>query len=348
MEKLVIGIDFSKESMNYCCVQGTAHSKVLEGVVANSVDGCKEMVRHLRVLFPKARVKDFLFCGENTGVYSLAVSDYLYSKKYVMWLENPLQIKLSCGMRREKTDKADARMIAEYAFRHQDKARPYNPQSEGIRKLKTWLKTHDALTQAKKSLKNLAACMEAVPLTLRKSIAELEEQLKQTDKKIKQLLESEEELSLNASLLMSVPGVGIVTTAALLIDTRNFTRFCNPRKYASHTGCVPCKHESGTSIHRKARVSKASNRYVNSLLTEGSVSLMIHNKEMREYADRKRKEGKDNGCIINNIRNKTIHRVFAVIRKQEPFDKNYQWNMKKDIPESFFTGMSINDNFLLN
>ena len=341
MEKLVIGIDFSKESMNYCCIQGTVHLKVLEGVVANSVDGCKEMVRNLRALFPKARVRDFLFCGENTGIYSLAVSDYLFSKKYEMWLENPLQIKLSCGMRREKTDKADARMIAEYAFRHQDKVRPYNPQSEGIRKLKSWLKTHDALTQAKKSLKNLAASMDTVPLPLSKSIDELEEQLKRTDRKIRQLLEKEEELALNAALLMSVPGVGFVTAAALLIDTRNFTRFCDPRKYASHTGCVPYRYESGTSIHRKARVSKSSNRYVNSLLTEGSASLMIHNKEMQEYADRKRKEGKNNGCIINNIRNKTIHRIFAVIRKQEPFDKNYRWEMKKDIPESFFTGMPI-------
>lgn len=333
MEKLVIGIDFSKESMNYCCIHGAAHSMVLEGVVGNSVDGCKEMVRSLRTLFPKARVRDFLFCGENTGVYSLAVSDYLFSKKYAIWLENPLQIKLSCGMRREKTDKADARMIAEYAFRHQDKVKPYNPQSESIRKLKAWLKTHDALTQAKKSLKNLAASMDTIPLTLRKSIDELEEQLKQTDRKIRQLLEKEEELALNAALLMSVPGVGFVTAAALLIDTGNFTRFCDPRKYASHTGCVPYRHESGTSIHRRARVSKASNRYVNSLLTEGSVSLMIHNKEMREYAERKRKEGKNNGCVINNIRNKTIHRVFAVIRKQEPYDKNYKWKTKKGILE---------------
>ncbi len=291
------------------------------------------MVRNLRALFPKARVRDFLFCGENTGAYSLIVSDYLFSKKYVMWLENPLQIKFSCGMRREKTDKADARMIAEYAFRHQDKVKPYNPQSESIRKLKSWLKTHDALTQAKKSLKNLATCMGTIPSTLRKSIDDLDEQLKQTDKKIRQLLEKEEELALNASLLMSVPGIGIVTTAALLIDTRNFTRFCDPRKYASHTGCIPCRHESGTSIHRKARVSKASNRNVNSLLTEGSVSLMVHNKEMRDYADRKRKEGKNNGCIINNIRNKTIHRVFAVIRKQEPYDKNYKWKTKKGILE---------------
>ena len=225
MEKLVVGIDFSKESMNFCCIQGNAKTIVLEGVVTNSIDGCKETVRNLRALLPKVRVTDFLFCGENTGIYSLCVADYLFSKKYVMWLENPLQIKLSCGMRREKTDKADARMIAGYAFRHQDKARTYNPQSEGIRKLKAWLKTHDALTQAKKSLRNLVSCMESIPATLRKSIEELDEQLKQTDKKIKQLLGKEEELAINAALLMSVPGIGLVTTAAMLIDTRNFTRF---------------------------------------------------------------------------------------------------------------------------
>lgn len=339
MEKLVIGIDFSKESMNFCCIQGAAHVIVLEGVVGNSIEGCKEMIRSLRALFPKAKVSNFLFCGENTGMYSLTVSDYLFSKKYVMWLENPLQIKLSCGMRREKTDKADAHMIAEYAFRHQDKVKAYNPQAEGIRKLKSWLKTHDALTQAKKALKNLSSCMEVVPTTLRKSIDELDEQLKRTDRKIKELLEKEEELAVNAALVMSVPGIGFVTTAALLIDTRNFTRFFDPRKYASHTGCIPCRHESGTSVHRKPRVSKASNRYVNSLLTEGSVSLMIHNKEMREYAEKKRKEGKDNGCIINNIRNKTIHRVFAVVRNHKPFDKNYKWEMKKGNPEAINTGM---------
>ena len=335
MEKLVVGIDFSKESMNFCCIQGGAYTVVLESVVANSIDGCKEMVRSLRALFPKARVTDFLFCGENTGAYSLTAADYLFSKKYVVWLENPLQIKLSCGMRREKTDKADARMIAEYAFRHQDRVKAYNPQSEGIRKLKAWLNTHDALTQAKKSLKNLAACMETVPATLRKSIKELDEQLKRIDKRIKQLLKEEEELALNAALLMSVPGIGLVTVAAILVDTRNFTRFCDPRKYASHTGCIPYRHESGTSVYRKPKVSKASNRHVNSLLTEGSVSLMTHNREMKEYAERKRQEGKSNGCIINNIRNKIIHRAFAVIRKQKPFDKNYRREIETGTPVSF-------------
>ena len=129
MEKLVIGIDFSKETMNFCCLRSTVNTVVLEGVVDNNQDGCKEMIRKLRALQHGIKVCDFLFCGENTGCYSIEVADYLFSKKYVIWLESPLQIKLSSGVRREKTDAADARMIAEYAFRHQDKAMAYNPLS---------------------------------------------------------------------------------------------------------------------------------------------------------------------------------------------------------------------------
>lgn len=337
MEKLVIGIDFSKETLNYCCLQGASNRIIKEGIVNNNQSGCKDMIRMLRELRPKACVSDFLFCGENTGCYSLEVSDYLFSKKYVMWLENPLQVKLSSGIRREKTDKVDARMIAEYAFRYQDKVKPYNPQTESIQELRYWLKTHDALKESRKSLINLSRTMKHVPHPLQKSIDELNEQLKQTDKKIKELLKKDDELAANAQLAMSVPGLSYVTTAAILVDTRNFTRFTDARKYANHTGCVPHKYSSGSSVYRRPHVSKTSNRYINSLLTEGSVSLMTHNKEMREYAEKKRREGKSNGCIINNIRNKTLHRLFAVIRNKSLFDKDYQHVCQKKALQCNYT-----------
>lgn len=329
MEKLVIGIDFSKETMNYCCMCGSANTVVLEGVVANSQDGCKEMIRGLRDLYHGLKVCDFLFCGENTGCYSIEVAEYLFSKKYVIWLESPLQIKMSSGVRREKTDAADARMIAEYAFRHQDKAKAYNPQSKSVAKLKIWLKAHNALTEVKTSLRNLMQSMQVIPCTLEKAWETVIIQLKATDKKIREILKQEDELSVNASLAMSVPGISYISTAAILIDTRNFTRFTDPRKYANHVGCVPHKHDSGTTIHHKPHVSKASNRYINSLLTEGAVSLMTHNQHIKEYVLMKRKEGKNNGCIINNIRNKTIHRLFAVIRERKAFDRDYRGGMQK-------------------
>ena len=171
--------------------------------------------------------------------------------------------------------------------------------------------------------------MQVVPYTLKQALEDVMAQLKETDRKIKELLKKEEEFSMNASLAMSIPGISYISTAAILIDTRNFTRFTNPRKYATHVGCVPHKHDSGTTIHRKPHVSKTSNRYINSLLTEGAVSLMTHNLKTKEYVLKKTKEGKNNGCIINNIRNKTIHRVFAVIREQKAFDWDYEWKSKK-------------------
>lgn len=343
MEKLVIGIDFSKETMNYCCLSGFAGGILLEGVVDNTQEGCKEMIRALRSLRRGLKVTDFLFCGENTGCYSLEVAEYLFTKKYVIWLENPLQIKLSSGLRREKADAADARMIAEYAFRHQDKAKAYNPQSEGILKLKVWLKAHNSLKEVKVSLQNLIKSMKVVPYTLKQTLENVIEQLKETDRKIRDLLGKEAEFSTNAALMMSVPGISYVSAAAILIDTRNFTRFTNPRQYANHTGCVPYKYESGTSIHRKPHVSKASNRHVNSLLTQGAVSLMTHNRQTKEYVIKKTKEGKNNGCIINNIRNRTIHRIFAVIREQRTFDWNYKGKMQKDLSERLRSDKSFDN-----
>ncbi len=325
MEKLVIGIDFSKETMNYCCLQGSAVEVRCEGVVENSKAGCREMVRQLRSLLKGLRVTDFLFCGEQTGVYSLEVASYLVSRHYMVWLESPLQIKLSSGIRRQKTDPSDARMIAEYAFRHQDKAKAFKPSSKALAELKVWMKTHEALTKIKVSLQNQINSLPMASKQLKNVLKATTDNLKEVDKKIKETLAQDEDMAENASLAMSVPGISYISAAAIILDTQNFTRFVNPRKYASHTGCVPYKHESGTSVRRRPRVSKASNRNINTLLTQGAVSLMTHNLKTKEYVKKKRMEGKHTGCIINNIRNKMIHRVFAVIRHHRPFDPTFEY-----------------------
>ena len=122
MAKLIIGIDFSKRKMNFCCMdsqdmrvllEGDCMDSqdmrvLLEGEVENSRNGCTEMTGRLRALRRGLRSGDLLFCGENTGVYSLETAEWLTSRGYFVWLESPLQIKLSSGMRRGKTDPLDA------------------------------------------------------------------------------------------------------------------------------------------------------------------------------------------------------------------------------------------------
>lgn len=49
-----------------------------------------------------------------------------------MWLANAYAIKHSSGIQRVKSDKADSAAIAEYAWRHQDKAQMYEPIDESL------------------------------------------------------------------------------------------------------------------------------------------------------------------------------------------------------------------------
>ena len=73
MAKLIIGIDFSKEKMNYCCMESESMSILQEGEVENSRKGCTQMTGRLRSLYKGLKAADFLFCGENTGMYSMEV-----------------------------------------------------------------------------------------------------------------------------------------------------------------------------------------------------------------------------------------------------------------------------------
>ena len=298
-------------------------SVLMEGEVENSRQGCGEMTKRLRGLRTGLRSCDFLFCGENTGIYSLETAECLTSRKYFVWLENPLQLKLSSGIRRSKTDTLDARMIAEYAYRHQDKAKRFSPCGESLKKLRELHLTRRKLKDCEVALKNFSGSLpkDSLPAAkaLRKAMESIKESIRALEKEICGLLMNDPEFKENALLAVTVPGISWVTASAI----RNFTRFNTARQYANHTGCVPHEHDSGTSVHRRPRVSKASNRYVNSLLTQGANSLLTHNPQTREYAQKKRQEGKPHGFIVNNIRNKTIHRLFAVIRNRKPFDWAY-------------------------
>ena len=56
--------------------------------------------------------EDRLFCGEHTGLYSLQASEFPIKKGLFMWLENPLQIRRSAGIKRDKSGRTDSRDIA--------------------------------------------------------------------------------------------------------------------------------------------------------------------------------------------------------------------------------------------
>jgi transposase len=89
--QLFVGIDQSKHTVDVCVFKdGKSHHEQFE----NSLKGFKKMMKWITSLY-KVELHEILFCSEQTGLYSLPLSIFLTEQQAHLWLENPLQIKLS-------------------------------------------------------------------------------------------------------------------------------------------------------------------------------------------------------------------------------------------------------------
>ena len=269
---------------------------------------------------------------EHTGIYSAHLLEILYDLKLPVWLESSLQIKQAGGMQRGKTDKVDAQRIAQYAYRFRDQMRLWEPPREVIQKLALLSATRQRLNQAYNLLAVPASEQETfvsrslkktLKNNIKKSLAALKEEQKIVDQQIHQLVQDDARLKELFNLMVSVPGIGPVIATELLIATNEMQTICDPKKLACHAGVAPFEYRSGSSIRGKTRVSHQARKRLKSLLHMGTMSAIQMKGDLQDYYRRKLGEGKHTMLVLNAVRNKLIHRVCAVVRRGEKYDKFY-------------------------
>jgi transposase len=140
MKKVVSGIDVRKEKLDLCLVSGEKIMK--EPVVENTVSTIKNSLKNLSKEY-LIELSDILICAEYTGQYTCPLSCACDDPAVALWLENPTQIKHGTGVHRGKNDKTDARRIAFYTIRFQDKARLFSLPEKSIASLKLLLSERD-------------------------------------------------------------------------------------------------------------------------------------------------------------------------------------------------------------
>jgi len=139
MKNLFVGIDFAKEKFDAAIIDAVGLKEFGDrqfGTFSNDRKGYRQFVRWVKSHAGTSVESEWLFCGEDTGQCSQGLSKWLYGKGLDIWIESPYAIKHSSGIQRLKTDRADASMIAEYAWRHQDKASIFKPLGESLEQLR--------------------------------------------------------------------------------------------------------------------------------------------------------------------------------------------------------------------
>ena len=249
-----------------------------------------------------------------------------------IWIESAVQIKKSIGLTRGKSDQIDALRIAQYGYLHQKNVRLWQPERKVITDIKDLLSQRSRLIKAKNLLQvplNEAKSFigkeqhKILKQSCKASIAALEKDMDLINQKIEKIIESDEVLKELNTYVTSVPYVGKVIGAAVLVATNEFKKINDPKKFACHSGIAPFEHTSGKSIRGKTRVSHLANKGLKTLLHLAALGAISRAGELREYYERKVKEGKNKMQVINAIRNKLIHRLFACVNNKRKYQKNY-------------------------
>ena len=333
MKKVFVGIDFSKLTFDAVVLFDVESNVFIHQVFDNTPEGCALFVKWVKSLC-KTPIKHWLVCGENTGLYSIELTQYLNKKNIDIWLESGLQVKLSMGIVRGKSDKSDAKQICIYCLRYQDRARLSKLRSDVLDQVKDLTaykerlkKTIHILTVSSKELSRVKANQSVTYISeaSNDTIKKLNSEIKIIDKKIKELLEKEDSLYTNFKLINTIKGIGFENSIMILILTDNFTLFSDPRKFACYSGVVPFKNETGTSKKGKEKVSSIANKNMKRLISNAACSAIQHDKKMREYYQKKIAQGKNVWIVQNNVKNKLIHLMFAVVRDQKEYNPDFEY-----------------------
>ena len=324
-----IGIDVSKKTLDFAVFKGK--ELLFKWVGENDEPGIKKFWVQLK-LQQGFCINEAMFCMEHTGIYNQHLLSFLYSKKAFVCLEAAVHIKLSSGLQRGKSDQIDAIRIAQYAHKNYMELRLWQPKRQVIQQLKHLSGLRNRVINARKQLtvalnetsgfdKN-AAC-ECKKLC-KASLKALDEDIKRIEQKTDQVIASDVELKKLFSIVTSVEGIGKVTATEMIITTNEFKDITAPAKFACYSGVAPFEHSSGSSIKGRPRVSHKANKNMKSLLHMAALVAINYNADMKAYYQRKVEQKKNKMSVINAVRNKLIWRIFACVKSNRPYQKNYQ------------------------
>jgi transposase len=252
---MILGIDIAKEKFDLALYQGK--ELVATGQFANNATGFKKLSQWLSHKCA-GQVKA---CLEATGRYGDALAVYLHQAGHQVSLVNPARIKkyAESQLQRHKTDKLDARVIADFC-RTQEPGL-WTPPAPEQRELQEMVRRLNALIKEQIREQNrLTAGLESqvVKESITTNLEFLKAQIAKLEQQIQQHIEHQPGLKRDQELLTSIKGIGAKTAAIILGELPEVDNFDPAGQAVAYVGLCPAQHDSGSSVHKRSKLTKTS------------------------------------------------------------------------------------------
>jgi transposase len=314
MSKNILGIDIAKLKIDVFLI---FENKSFVKQFDNSPKGFKLLEAWLKSL----QITEVHACLEATGIYGDAVANFLHHQGHQVSVVNPLSIKgyAKAKLQRNKTDKADARLIADFCLT-QNPTQWFPPKPETI-ELQALVRRIESLEEMLQMEKNrLEVSPNKTKPSIKRMIKTFENEIKTLRKSIKEHIDHNPNLKEQDKLLQTIPGIG-EKTSALLLGEIEFGRYDSARQVAAFAGVTPKKAESGTSL-KQTKLSKLGNGRIRKGLYFPAIVARQHNQTIKDFSNRLEKNGKTSMQIVCASMRKLLHFAFGVLKHKQPFNPN--------------------------
>jgi transposase len=313
----IIGIDISKLKFDLCLLRD--NGKLKHKVFPNTAPGFLQLSAWLQ----KQKVERVHACMEATGTYGEALATYLFEAGHQVSIINPALIKAYAQSRlsRTKTDKADATLIAQFCLERKPPA--WTPLPGEVRDLQALVRRLESLLEMHQMEVNrleAGVTAELVRDSLTEHLAFLDGEIKRTTALIRQHIDQHPQLREQRELLVSIPGIGDTTAAKLLAEMLDVKLYKSARQLAAFAGLVPRLHESGSSIKRRARLSKTGAPRLRKTLYFPAIAAIKYNPSIKAMSVRLKERGLCPMQIIGAAMRKLVHIAYGVLKSGRPFD----------------------------
>lgn len=261
---------------------------------------------------------------ESTNTYAEGLALWLHEQGHVVYLLNPERTAryAQCLGQRNKTDPADASLIAAFVARHDDLT-PWQPPSPAQRELRSLTRTRQQLVATKRQIGNQLRTVEPIARPHLQAVFDnLTQQIKALEKAVAQQLRTHPDLQTQVRRLMTFTGVGQLTAAVILAELPPVTAASDPRALSAWAGLTPRRCQSG-SLELPAHLSRKGNSYLRDALYMPALVAKRHNPLLLAFAARLKAHGKSSGAILGAVAHKMLRILVALLRSRTDFDLNW-------------------------
>jgi transposase len=275
---------------------------------------------------------------EATGVYYEGLAHHLHAQKFTVHVVLANQSKSygkSLGLK-SKTDKIDARTLSQMGLERT--LREWTPPGPVLINLKQLTRERERLINMQTVLKNNLhscehrACPRASTLHRTNDIVSfIKEQIKAIDKEIVSEIQKDEAIKRKLPYILSIPGVGVLTAATVISETKGFADTVNIKQLASYCGLDIRIAESGT-WKGQSRISKKGNSHLRHALYMPTLSKIRFDTSTKEHYEKLKARTCPMKAVTAECR-KLLCLMYSLWTKEEMYCPDYRNNKNKSVKQ---------------